>query len=160
MGLIFFSSITELQGHAIKNQDLLIASGAISLKGAEGMNAVDDDVAAAVSLSFPVSHPATNFHSSNFSHFIFLSQIPSIALYTYSRPSCSKTCNFLQFVLDPSLLSDRALLAPDSALSCPHFTTHDLFEIPLSSTTTANMILVRRRPTPEVFHWHRLILLR
>lgn len=40
---------TELQGHAIKNQDLLIASGAISLKGSDGMSAVDDDVAAAVS---------------------------------------------------------------------------------------------------------------
>ncbi|KAJ7346636.1 syntaxin-like t-SNARE protein TLG2 [Mycena albidolilacea] len=38
---------TELQGHAIKNQDLLIASGTISLKGSEGMSAVDDDVAAA-----------------------------------------------------------------------------------------------------------------
>ncbi|KAF9460701.1 t-SNARE [Collybia nuda] len=37
----------KLQGHAIKNQDLLIASGTISLKGSEGMNAVDDDVAAA-----------------------------------------------------------------------------------------------------------------
>jgi len=37
----------KLQGHAIKNQDLLIASGAISLKGSEGMSAVDDDVAAA-----------------------------------------------------------------------------------------------------------------
>ncbi|KAF5385869.1 hypothetical protein D9615_002555 [Tricholomella constricta] len=37
----------KLQGHAIKNQDLLIASGAISLKGSEGISAVDDDVAAA-----------------------------------------------------------------------------------------------------------------
>ena len=41
----------ELQGHAIKNQDLLIASGAISLKGSEGMNAVDEDVEAVVSLN-------------------------------------------------------------------------------------------------------------
>jgi len=38
---------TELQGHAIKNQDLLIASGTISSKGSEGMSAVDDDVEAA-----------------------------------------------------------------------------------------------------------------
>jgi hypothetical protein len=38
----------ELQGHAIKNQDLLIASGTISLTGSEGMTAVDEDVAAAV----------------------------------------------------------------------------------------------------------------
>ncbi|KAL0955920.1 hypothetical protein HGRIS_002111 [Hohenbuehelia grisea] len=37
----------KLQGHAIKNQDLLIASGTISLKGSDGMSAVDDDVAAA-----------------------------------------------------------------------------------------------------------------
>jgi hypothetical protein len=38
----------ELQGHAIKNQDILIASGTLSLKGSDGMTAVDDDVAAAV----------------------------------------------------------------------------------------------------------------
>lgn len=41
-------AFVELQGHAIKNQDLLMASGAISLKGSEGMTAVDDDLAAAV----------------------------------------------------------------------------------------------------------------
>lgn len=48
-----FYFLLELQGHAIKNQDLLIASGTISLRGTEGMNAVDEDVAAAVSL-FPL----------------------------------------------------------------------------------------------------------
>lgn len=37
-----------LQGHAIKNQDLLIASGSLSLKGQEGLSAVDDDLQAAV----------------------------------------------------------------------------------------------------------------
>ncbi|EKM54462.1 uncharacterized protein PHACADRAFT_174963, partial [Phanerochaete carnosa HHB-10118-sp] len=37
----------KLQGHAIKNQDLLIASGAISLRGSEGLSAVDEDMAAA-----------------------------------------------------------------------------------------------------------------
>jgi syntaxin 16 len=37
----------KLQGHAIKNQDLLIASGTISSKGSEGMSAVDDDMEAA-----------------------------------------------------------------------------------------------------------------
>ncbi|KAG7098555.1 hypothetical protein E1B28_000489 [Marasmius oreades] len=37
----------KLQGHAIKNQDLLIASGTISLRGSAGMSAVDDDVEAA-----------------------------------------------------------------------------------------------------------------
>lgn len=42
----------ELQGHAIKNQDLLVASGTLSLCGSEGLSAVDDDVAAAVSFSF------------------------------------------------------------------------------------------------------------
>ncbi|KAI0823356.1 t-SNARE [Trametes gibbosa] len=37
----------KLQGHAIKNQDLLAASGAVSLKGAAGMSALDEDVEAA-----------------------------------------------------------------------------------------------------------------
>ncbi|KAJ3792264.1 t-SNARE [Lentinula aff. detonsa] len=37
----------KLQGHAIKNQDLLLASGTISLKGSAGMSAVDEDVEAA-----------------------------------------------------------------------------------------------------------------
>lgn len=50
-------SLQELQGHAIKNQDLLIASGTISLKGPEGMSAVDDDIAAAVSLIVSVVLP-------------------------------------------------------------------------------------------------------
>ncbi|KAI9572179.1 t-SNARE [Boletus coccyginus] len=36
----------RLQGHAIKNQDLLIASGTITSKGSEGMTAVDEDVQA------------------------------------------------------------------------------------------------------------------
>ncbi|EAU91404.2 t-SNARE [Coprinopsis cinerea okayama7 len=40
----------KLQGQATKNQDLLVASGAITLKGSEGMSAVDDDVRAAVGL--------------------------------------------------------------------------------------------------------------
>ena len=39
-------AILGLQGHAIKNQDLLIASGAISLQGPEGMSAVEEDMAA------------------------------------------------------------------------------------------------------------------
>jgi hypothetical protein len=50
LSLFTYDLPTELQGHAIKNQDLLIASGTISLKGSEGMSAVDDDVAAAVRL--------------------------------------------------------------------------------------------------------------
>ncbi|KAF9071757.1 t-SNARE [Rhodocollybia butyracea] len=37
----------KLQGHAIKNQDLLLASGAISLKGSAGLSEVDEDVEAA-----------------------------------------------------------------------------------------------------------------
>ncbi|KAF8584844.1 t-SNARE [Ramaria rubella] len=36
----------KLQGHAIKNQDILVASGAISLKGPEGMSALEEDVMA------------------------------------------------------------------------------------------------------------------
>ncbi|KAI0277629.1 t-SNARE [Russula aff. rugulosa BPL654] len=38
----------KLQGHAIKNQDLLIASGVTSLKGTDALNAVDEDMEAAV----------------------------------------------------------------------------------------------------------------
>ncbi|KAI5123921.1 hypothetical protein M0805_006339 [Coniferiporia weirii] len=37
-----------LQGHAIKNQDLLVASGAVSLKGSEGMSDLDEDMRVAV----------------------------------------------------------------------------------------------------------------
>ncbi|KAF8558067.1 t-SNARE [Imleria badia] len=37
----------RLQGHAIKNQDLLIASGTITFKGSEGLTAADEDVQAA-----------------------------------------------------------------------------------------------------------------
>ncbi|OJA18235.1 hypothetical protein AZE42_05179 [Rhizopogon vesiculosus] len=37
----------RLQGHAIKNQDLLIASGTISSRGSEGLTAVDEDMEAA-----------------------------------------------------------------------------------------------------------------
>lgn len=45
-------SPTGLQGHAIKNQDLLIASGSLSLKGQEGLSAVDDDLQVAVCALF------------------------------------------------------------------------------------------------------------
>lgn len=45
------ASPKELQGHAIKNQDLLVASGAISLRGSEGLSAVDEDVEAATAVS-------------------------------------------------------------------------------------------------------------
>jgi len=37
----------KLQGHAIKNQDLLVASGVTSLKGSDALNAVDEDIEAA-----------------------------------------------------------------------------------------------------------------
>lgn len=46
-GFLFFLS-PALQGHAIKNQDLLIASGAVTLKGAEGMSDLDEDMQIAV----------------------------------------------------------------------------------------------------------------
>ncbi|KAI0063556.1 t-SNARE [Artomyces pyxidatus] len=36
----------KLQGHATKNQDLLVASGVTSLKGSEALSAVDEDVEA------------------------------------------------------------------------------------------------------------------
>jgi len=44
----------KLRGHAIKNQDLLIASGAISLKGSDGMSAVEEDVEASRSQQLSV----------------------------------------------------------------------------------------------------------
>ncbi|KAJ3896292.1 t-SNARE [Lentinula edodes] len=53
----------KLQGHAIKNQDLLLASGTISLKGSAGMSAVDEDVEAAThtqSLSFRQANPTVD----------------------------------------------------------------------------------------------------
>lgn len=37
----------RLQGHVIKHQDLLIASGTLSSRGSEGLSALDDDVQAA-----------------------------------------------------------------------------------------------------------------
>ena len=51
------SSPLGLQGHAIKNQDLLIASGSLSLKGQEGLSAVDDDLQAAVCAPFDLLSP-------------------------------------------------------------------------------------------------------
>ncbi|KAK2463271.1 hypothetical protein APHAL10511_004926 [Amanita phalloides] len=44
----------KLQGHAIKNQDLLVASGAVSLTGSDGLDAVDDDVQAALVHAAPL----------------------------------------------------------------------------------------------------------
>lgn len=65
----FISAITdislsalELQGHATKNQDLLLASGTISLKGSDGLNAVDDDIMAAVSFVTVINLPALSEH--------------------------------------------------------------------------------------------------
>lgn len=37
---------TELQGHAIKNKDLLTASGAITLKGPESFEELEEDIQA------------------------------------------------------------------------------------------------------------------
>lgn len=41
-------SVAALQGHAIKNKDLLVASGAVTLKGSEGISDLVDDVKVAV----------------------------------------------------------------------------------------------------------------
>lgn len=73
----WFPCDSELQGHAIKNQDLLIASGTISSKGLEGMSAVDDDMEAAVSpCSCPFStNLITHLPSADFQH---LSQVSSL----------------------------------------------------------------------------------
>ena len=37
---------TELQGHAIKNKDLLAASGAMPIKGAESFDELQEDIQA------------------------------------------------------------------------------------------------------------------
>jgi hypothetical protein len=58
---ISLSALIELQGHATKNQDLLLASGTISLKGTDGLNAVDDDIMAAVSFVTAIIFPANEY---------------------------------------------------------------------------------------------------
>jgi hypothetical protein len=55
MKRLFLPTPTELQGHAIKNQDLLIASGALSLKGSDSLTALEEDVEAVSSLVLPSS---------------------------------------------------------------------------------------------------------
>ncbi|KAF8629671.1 hypothetical protein AX17_005610 [Amanita inopinata Kibby_2008] len=57
----------KLQGHAIKNQDLLIASGTISLRGSDGLNAVDDDVQAASHTHQSLAHvdPSVDLRTRN-----------------------------------------------------------------------------------------------
>ncbi|KAH6914005.1 syntaxin-like t-SNARE protein TLG2 [Coprinopsis sp. MPI-PUGE-AT-0042] len=52
----------KLQGQATKNQDLLVASGAITLKGSEGMREVDDDVRAA-SMSLMHADPSSELRA-------------------------------------------------------------------------------------------------
>ncbi|KAF8345838.1 syntaxin-like t-SNARE protein TLG2 [Amanita rubescens] len=52
----------KLQGHAIKNQDLLVASGAVSLRGTDGLDAVDDDIQAA---SLAYADPSLDFRARN-----------------------------------------------------------------------------------------------
>ncbi|KAF8735869.1 hypothetical protein AX14_001319 [Amanita brunnescens Koide BX004] len=52
----------KLQGHAIKNQDLLVASGAVSLRGSDGLDAVDDDVQAA---SLAYADPSLDLRTRN-----------------------------------------------------------------------------------------------
>lgn len=46
----------ELSGHAAKNQDLLVASGAIHLQGSDGLSAVDDDIQAVVCERVPETY--------------------------------------------------------------------------------------------------------
>ncbi|KAH9485390.1 t-SNARE affecting a late Golgi compartment protein 2 [Psilocybe cubensis] len=49
----------KLQGHATKNQDLLLASGAISLKASDAMSALDDDIQAASHTTLLYADPST-----------------------------------------------------------------------------------------------------
>ncbi|KAF9531654.1 t-SNARE [Crepidotus variabilis] len=48
----------KLSGHAAKNQDLLVASGAIHLKGSDGLSAVDDDIQAVTQQSLVHADPS------------------------------------------------------------------------------------------------------
>jgi hypothetical protein len=43
---LILGSPPELQGHAIKNKDLLTASGAITLKGPESYEELEEDIQA------------------------------------------------------------------------------------------------------------------
>lgn len=56
--LLLIIIFAGLQGHAAKNQDLLVASGAISLKGPDAMSALDDDIQAAVGRGLLLSPPS------------------------------------------------------------------------------------------------------
>lgn len=58
-----------LQGHAIKNQDVLVASGAVRLRGSESISALEEDVRA-VSILFHSlfsPHPSRPLQTSAFS---------------------------------------------------------------------------------------------
>ncbi|EIW83207.1 t-SNARE [Coniophora puteana RWD-64-598 SS2] len=59
--------LERIQGHAIKNQDLLIASGAISSRGVDAMTALDDDIEAAnqSQVQATESAPAHDFQQRN-----------------------------------------------------------------------------------------------
>lgn len=47
----------KLTGHATKNQDLLVASGAVSLRGPESAQALEEDVQAVRAPSSASAHP-------------------------------------------------------------------------------------------------------
>ncbi|GJJ06106.1 hypothetical protein Clacol_000295 [Clathrus columnatus] len=46
--------LSRLQGHSIKNQDLLLASGQVRLRGQESISALEDDVRASQSTTTPI----------------------------------------------------------------------------------------------------------
>lgn len=52
IGTPFTRLLLELQGHSIKNQDLLVAAGTVSLNSADGVMALEDDMNAAVGCSY------------------------------------------------------------------------------------------------------------
>jgi syntaxin 16 len=93
----FFSA---LQGHAIKNQDLLIASGAVQLKGQEGMSDLDEDLSAAVRSFFPTPF-ITEKHNST------------------PCPHINRTSNQTTHLFDQDIQDDneRDLLARDHQLT-------------------------------------------
>ena len=59
----------ELQGRAVKTQDLLVASGTLSLKGSDGLSALDEDIEAARVVCLYSADPPRGRVMSEVAHF-------------------------------------------------------------------------------------------
>lgn len=100
--IVPFACFIELQGHAIKNQDLLVASGTISLKGSEGLSAVDEDVEAATAVRLSVIH---SFH-----HRILVGILPIRHISTHTPPPCFYYYYYYQ---SRSIVMEQEFVTPD-----------------------------------------------